>query len=85
MSASWLGFVRVRAAKERNILCFRGRYQINVTDAKGSSNFIEGYDGGVAPPVFQFTQILLGKARGLCQLLLGQSFILSNSSDILSD
>ena len=79
-----LGFPlrRLRAFTARFVVRL---HQIDVADAERGGEMKEGHDGRVAPSAFEVADILLGEARDLGEMLLGEAFLPPQSPEIPAD
>jgi len=72
MQASAFPFRRSRPLTARFVIRL---HKIDVADAESAGEMEERHDGRIASPPFEIADILLGEARDLGEMLLGEAFL----------
>jgi len=60
-------------------------HEINMAHPECIGEFMERYDGRIAPPILQAADVLLTEARYVGELLLREPSLVPNPSDVLSN
>lgn len=85
MGIPLIDFGRTRwLSRHRRSLSER-HYQIDMTDAQSDSQFVQGDNGRVTPPLFEATDVLLAEPGNFRELLLGQPLLGPDPFEIPAD